>query len=189
MTWDLVEEQQFKDIFNNVNQWLHFAEAKNVAVTTLDIALLAVYADYIEKVSQNLMWLVFCLSELALIVSLCIAIYSFFPKDYLHNAYNATNSRNVNPLYYKDIASWEAVSYAQFILSRYYGRVPSQTPEIIFIDYAEEIVTNARIAVRKNILFRNALICALIALACFAFACYAPQIRDCWHIISDVLFI
>ena len=189
MTWDLVEEQQFKDIFNNVNQWLHFAEAKNVAVTTLDIALLAVYADYIKKVSQNLMWLVFCLSELALIVSLCIAIYSFFPKSYLHNAYNSTNSRNVNPLYYKDIASWEAVSYAQFILSRYYGRVPSQTPEIIFIDYAEEIVTNARIAVRKNILFRNALICALIALACFAFACYAPQISDCWHIISDVLFI
>lgn len=184
---DIKAEQQFKDIFSNVNQWLHFAEAKNVAVTTLDIALLAVYADYIDGITNNIMQLSFVLSALALVVSLCIAIYSFFPKIYLKHTYRTMSGGNINPLFYGDIASCDALSYAQFVLSRYYGKSPSETPEMVYIDYAEEIVTNARITVCKNILFTRALISAVAALICFAVACFSPWCIDCGHIILDFL--
>ncbi len=150
----------FKDIFDNVNTWLHFAEAKNVALIAMNIALLS--AIFSASNIYTCFFLYFTISSL-FIVSTLFCLFSFLPK--LTRIQNNKTSCENNLLFYAYIASLTPTEYVKRIYN-YYFENASAGEEIspLHLDYAKEIVSNSRITVRKIKIFNCALATDFIAL-------------------------
>ena len=151
-------------IFNNTNNWLHFAEAKNAAMIAFNVAMAAVLAE-MDKPR-----VVFA----GLVVSMAVSVWAFYPvNDKLPRISGRIVTANL--LHYAYIASLERDQYLQKLYGRYWGetQVNSGSFPQIEKDYCEEIVSNARITLRKqncfNISFFIDIITMLLLVILFIF--------------------
>lgn len=148
---DTVKEL-LQQIFDNVNHWLDFAEAKNAGLIAFNIALIAA----VWGLDDDFIVLKSIIAVLAVISSIC-CMNSFLPKNKLDKEklnLPAENPLEDNFLYFGDIAKYEKEAYLSKIFTEYCEVTDGNLADKLLIHYAEEIVINARIAVRKNNLFR-----------------------------------
>ena len=167
----------FEKQLDRTDKWLSFAEAKNAALIALNLAMCGVIVKWIGKPEID----PFCvkrllIADLALfIISLLIALFSFFPnlsKTPKINSDSKKKDSNFNLVFYGDIQSFSsAEEYIRYFCLQ--CKYPlSKTLKRPFIDFANEIIINSQITVRKYKLFKCALnfdIFAFVLFLCISF--------------------
>lgn len=149
---------QLKTIFENVNNWLKFAEAKNVILVGFCAGL---FYTLLKEISPS------CFEQYpirsAYLVSLMIftaigaitALVSFLPLTRMKwIAEKEAPDEHDNALFFGDIQKYESAEYVVFL-----RKVLKYSGEATDLDhhFAEQITTNATLASKKFFLFRLAM--------------------------------
>ena len=148
------------NIYQKVNYWLSFAEAKNAALIAFNIAMLSFSLNFSEYCIQLV-----ALCSLLLIASTICCLISFYPNLKANvrlssSTKSATNNnmKNTNLLFWKDIAQFESsAKYLEELQSQYNISPASDNDKKPAMDLANEILINSQIANQKYSLFRWAL--------------------------------
>lgn len=144
------------------NYWLAFAEAKNTALIAINIALIAVLADYLSITP-----IIATVIEIAFVISSIICGASFCPKLSPVKAMHG-EGQNLNLIFYGDIARCkDSNDYLDKVHNRYFVHGDANAYKIqINKDLAYEIFQNSIIAVGKYQKFKLAVIIDIIGF-CF----------------------
>jgi hypothetical protein len=162
--------ETLKDIFENVNDWLKFAEAKNAALIVFNGASIFGAATFIATVITQKDTVIpkFILYYLYMFIimnglGLVIALYSFWPQTRVDEVLskriedifsNRQESRS-SILYYGHIKDYTLDSYLAKL--RVFCDIGTRELSGLESDYASQIIINSRIAFRKYILFKLAI--------------------------------
>lgn len=149
-------------VFGNVNNWLHFAEAKNAALVVFNIAALDAFKSFDICEDKNLFWNMILI--LFVISTLC-ALISFTPV-LSHIKVNLEKAESHNLLFYKNIASFSNVDdYITELEKRYWDMHQGKECQVSYIerDLCEEIYENSKITVRKYKAFTMSLVFSVMA--------------------------
>lgn len=142
-----------------VNYWLQFAETKNAAVIAFIVAILAVI--YTSMLINNKALLI--IISIVYVVSLILAISSLFPqyKKDVSRADGIYKDGVDNFLFWKDLAKYSAEDYIKGVNKVLFEEGNSSISKQEMA-YAEEIITNARIAQYKYAMFEKSVIAAIV---------------------------
>ena len=156
--------EDLQDVFQNVNSWLNFAEVKHGALIALDttfiLGIITLIVD--KKLDGSSMW-----GLGIIIISLLISMYSYYPNikwikdEWMIGRKKVTPNRNL--LFYRDIFQLSNKEYLEKIYKDYYNIQVSEFKKKE-IDYAEEIVVNSRITMKKYFLFKISLVSCSIGI-------------------------
>ena len=156
-------EVRLADLLVRVIDWLKFAEAKNTAAVGLSSTALGVIVTFLVAGPPvpNLAGIGLSIGAVLLMVSLLLAVASFLPSTNLEKHLLGARQEPAdsdNLLFYGHIARYEPRALARAIAIHYYGlEAEAAEPSRYAVDLAGQIVTNARITVRKLDLFRYSL--------------------------------
>ena len=156
-------DEQLKNIFTNINDWLKFAETKTAALLTgnglLIFGILRIIKG--QEVSSTLMPII-SFVILLLILSLLACLISFIPSlkiPWLVVSKKPTNKDNL--LFFGDIVKYDSKSYLEKLVSS------TEKPEKSFTNfenyYAQQIIVNSIIALKKFRLFTFAIWLTVVA--------------------------
>ena len=143
-------------IFNNVNEWLRFAEAKNGALLGFNSALLLAIVNILMTNTNktNLYIYSYLLSGVFFIGISCITlILSFFPETL--RSKNLQKEKNIvfnNYLYFGHLAKYDAEDFYKASKKQYSKKEEFEK------DLAEQIVINSKISAKKYKFFRIAML-------------------------------
>lgn len=147
-----------KEIFDNTNNWLKYAEAKHTVLIGLIGAALFGIHNYADRFcSWKLIfqiWLLIC--GILFMISGLISLISFMPILYPLKSKSKKPNRELNLIYYKDIASTEPNEYLSLL--------DISNQDKISKSLVEQIIINSRIAVHKFRLFSVSLWLVLIGI-------------------------
>ena len=154
-----------QQIFDNVNNWLHFAEAKNGALIAFNIAFMTVIMDSnLEQYSLIL----YTILMVGMAISTFAILLSFKP---INKELPKTDVENikVNLLHYAYIASLEKEEYMKALYAGYWNETNKNINSIPQIekDYCAEIIENARITMRKQKFFKDGFRIVLLMILVF----------------------
>jgi hypothetical protein len=175
-------EDRMSGLLDRVVDWLKFAEAKNTAAVGLASTALGVIVTFLiaGPPVPALAGGGLAVGAVALMLSLMLAVASFLPSTNFEKHVLGERERPTardNLLFYGHLARYEPRALAVAIAEQYFDE-PGETltPSKFAIDLAGQIVTNARITVRKLALFRFALLLfgfgVLVAAASMALAAF-----------------
>ena len=153
-------KELLKEIFDNVNYWLAFAEAKNAGLLAFNIAALAIVFSREEiSVFGYIFVIIIMLSTLCAF----LALWSRF--DIIWKNKDTPNEED-NLLFYRDIAKYSEQEFILSIYKKYLGMNIDNNDGIrIYIKHmASEICINAKIACKKYNAFNTALLLDILAL-------------------------
>jgi hypothetical protein len=175
-------EDRLATLLDRVIDWLKFAEAKNTGAVGLSSTGLGVIVTFLvagppipDSAGVGL-----GIGAVALMLSLMLAVASFLPTTNLEKQLVGERdqpSQADNLLFYGHLARYEPRALTRAIAAMYFeyegeGYAPSK----LAIDLAGQVVTNARITVRKLALFKYSLLLfgfgVLIASAAMALAAF-----------------
>jgi hypothetical protein len=144
-----------KDIFENVNNWLKFAEAKNATLVAGNGLIIFGTLRLINDMCIHEYILYYIYFSLFLIsISLVMALVSFMPKlkipDFLLNNKIETTD---NLLFFGHIVKYQDKTY----LDKINNIIKSQDSTDLDLMYAQQIIINSKIAMNKYNIFNNAL--------------------------------
>jgi hypothetical protein len=176
------DEDRLGDLLNRVVDWLKFAEAKNTAAVGLSSTALGVIVTFLiagPSVSA-LAGAGLAAGAVALMVSLMLAVASFLPSTNLEK--HLLGEREApgpgdNLLFYGHLARYEPRGLARAIAEHYFEPGEREyVPSKLAIDLAGQVITNARITVRKLAFFKYSLMLfgggVLIAAAAMALTAF-----------------
>ncbi len=165
MTTDVQRDvqRQLSELLTRVIDWLKFAEAKNTGSIGLAATGLGVIVTYIVAgpALQPITGVGLGIGALALMLSLILTLASFLPSTNLEKHLVGDRERPTtrdNLLYYGHLARYEPRALVEAIAEMYFEQGEAYAPSKLAIDLAAQIVTNARITVRKLALFRYSLL-------------------------------
>ena len=172
MSDSLNKEEPIKKYFENqfeyVYKWLSFAEAKKAALVAFNVAVLKVAND-IKDIPTGLKIFILIL----LIVSLIIALKSFFPdlSSKVEDSESEFNE-NKNLIFFQDIAQIpNEHALLKLVKKKYFPEEDDNYIENKYLlDLSSEILINSRIALNKYKSFRTALYIDMIAIVSIMFA-------------------
>lgn len=153
---------RLQNILDNVNNWLHFIEAKNGALIAFNIALISAFigSDFI-----NVCHFIFYGVIFGLLLSTFFSLWSFRP---INKTLPKTELRGLqeNLLHYAYIASLDKTEFIVSFYERYMNEHIENTSTIpkLDLDYFDEIIQNARITTIKQIFFNRAFTTLIITL-------------------------
>lgn len=175
-------ENRLADMLSRVIDWLKFAEAKNTAAVGLASTALGVIVTFLlaGPPVPTLAGAGLAAGALALMLSLMLAVASFLPSTNLERHLVGERdlpSERDNLLFYGHIARYEPRALVIAIAEMYFGQpVEEITPSKFSVDLSGQIVTNARITVRKLALFKYSLLLfgsgVLVAASAMALAAF-----------------
>jgi hypothetical protein len=175
-------QRQLTELLGRVIDWLKFAEAKNTAAVGLTSTGLGVIVTFLVAGPSipTLAGVGLGIGALALMLSLLLTVASFLPSTNLEKHLIGDRERPTtrdNLLYYGHVARYEPRALVQAMADMYFEQEDeAYAPSKLDIDLAAQIVTNARITVRKLTLFRYSLLLfgfgVLVASAAMALAKY-----------------
>lgn len=159
-----------KAIFENINRWLNFAEAKNGTLIGVNGLFLFKCIDYLinsNKTGLNLSVKIYLgiMASVFLIVIL-ISLNSFFPntsvckdKSNILDNDNLDVGKTKNLIFYENIAEYKGSKLYLLDIYKYYLETNIKIDELkkIELDYASEILINSQIASYKYKCFKTAL--------------------------------
>jgi hypothetical protein len=175
-------EHQLSEQLTRVIDWLKFAEAKNTGSVGLSSTGLGVIVTFLVAGPPipALAGVGLGIGAFSLMLSLLLTVASFLPSTDLEKHLVGDRERPTsrdNLLYYGHLARYEPRALVEAIAEMYFEQ-ESETyaPSKLAIDLAAQIVTNARITVRKLALFRYSLLLfgfgVLVASAAMALASF-----------------
>lgn len=173
-------EDKLKYIFENTNNWLNFAEAKNAAVLAFNIALIAaITSTDLLKNYVTIMYIIIAILTLSIIVS----ILSFVPKTnntISDNIYISTIGKidkiierifkedvKENLLFYGYISQLgidQVDEYIQKMINSYDMDEEDRKITGFEKELAEEIIINSRITQRKYNYFKASIYILIIGM-------------------------
>lgn len=158
-----------KDIFENVNKWLHFAEAKNAALIGLNGVFLFKSIDFL-RLSNNQCIGLPLLSTLLFLAGIFISLFSFLPnvakiKEIKIDVDNEDNKNNIL-IFFSDIKDYKDSKQFLVDIHKFYfnNNIDKDLLNKIELDYAKEIHINSLIASKKYKLFKWSLKLNLVAI-------------------------
>ena len=175
-------EQFLETQLDRVNYWLSFAEAKNGILLGVNIAIIAVLINMFDA-----MPIMCTICILFLLISSFFSILSFVPNlGKAAKKGNLINDNSVNLIFYKDIALFE--SYEEYLISvkeQYFQNKndKNDSNSRLELDFAEEIVINSKICMKKYKRFNQAIkvdVISVILIAIF--------LLWLWHKLSGFYF-
>lgn len=150
-------DERLKYIFGLVNDWLKFAESKNAALLTANIAVILGLLLWLvdEKQCLNLMAIIILVVIFSLSISVLFCLLSFFPKLEIRWEGKQRISENDNLIYFGDVLKYTPKSY----LIHLYKQVGEDLSEFdpYELDLSEQIVVNSSNVYRKFKLFECAI--------------------------------
>src|SRR5215204_4788158 len=166
----------------HVIDWLKFAEAKNTGSVGLSSTGLGVIVTFLVAGPPipTVAGVGLGVGSVALMLSLLLTVASFLPSTNLEKHLVGERERPTardNLLYYGHLARYEPRALVEALAELYFAQ-PGETyaPSKLAIDLAAQVVTNARITVRKLALFRYSLLLfgfgVLVASAAMALAAF-----------------
>jgi len=162
----LIMEDKLKDIFENVNNWLKFAEAKNATLIAGNGLIIFGICRIIKdsNINEYLMYYIY-FSIFMLVISFLIALISFIPNiklpGYLFD--NSKEQSNHNLLFFGSIATFNEHKYLEE-LNKSLGKDDDEYKKNKLNEmYAHQIIINSQIAVKKYKLFNISLQFTLLA--------------------------
>lgn len=154
----------FEKQLERTNYWLSFAEAKNAAIVALNIAFVAAWRQIFDKSSVLFLVIVVLFAS-----SIIIGLVSFFPNLSLFS--NTTTSassdlsKKSNMIYFGKLAQIKSPDiYIANVLEKYFNKsinIKEVSPMVY--DFAEEIIINSNIAIKKYSLFKIAVVIDIFA--------------------------
>ncbi|MHB9094585.1 MAG: Pycsar system effector family protein [Eubacteriales bacterium] len=178
------------EVFANVNSWLTFAEAKNAALVALNGAGILGLIGLLTNSDYNggrplTLYLWICVIFLAL--GLIVALLSFSPFTLPFNGKKRlliNVGENINLLFYGDLVKYDlSQNYLAHIYKHYYNSdIREEDLSKIELDYGDEILTNAKITVKKYKYFKLALFFTLsaiisVVLTLLVYLCYRTCVK------------
>ena len=173
-------ERQLSELLARVIDWLKFAEAKNTGAVGLSSTGLGVIVTFLVAGPPipTLAGVGLAIGAVALMLSLLLTVASFLPSTNLEKHLVGERERPTsrdNLLYYGHLARYEPRALVEAIAEMYFDQEgETYAPNKLDIDIAAQIVTNARITVRKLALYRYSLLLfgfgVLVASAAMALA-------------------
>lgn len=142
-------------VFENINSWLNFAEAKNAANIALVVAMIAA----IFSLDTN--WWIVCIL-VVFVMSGILSLITFIPK--MGTVFMNKNKKKQNPnlLYFGDIYVYSGDEYLFLVYKEYIkkGKLKYDKYEK---DLADEIVYNSAVAMMKYTYFKFAVKLDIVA--------------------------
>jgi hypothetical protein len=157
-------EAQLSGLLDQVVDWLQFAESKNtggVALTATALSVIVSFALF-GPTLPTLARVGLGVGSVALMLSLLLTVASFLPSTNLEKHLVGERERPTardNLLYYGHLARYEPRALVEALAELYFAQ-PGETyaPSKLAMDLAAQVVTNARITVRKFALYRAAVL-------------------------------
>jgi hypothetical protein len=152
------------DLLNRMVDWLKFAEAKNTGAVGLSSTGLGVIVTFLVAGPPIpvLAGVGLGVGAVALMLSLMLAVASFLPSTNLEKHLAGVREKpspSDNLFFYDHLARYEPRTLTLEIIERYFEHEGvGSTPSKIALDLAGQIITTARITVRKMELFRYSLL-------------------------------
>lgn len=178
-------EESLEGVLNRVIDWLKYEEAKNGALVALDGVGAGLIVQWLTNItsSKGVPSALLGASLAALVISLIIALFSFYPlldnekaHSYAVEWRKKRTKKRPNPLFFADIAGTDPKDY----LDTYFQAAgTSASDKRIELDYAEEIVTNAEIAVMKLKFFKKAFVFSFIGFIAMCLTAIARLVELC----------
>jgi Family of unknown function (DUF5706) len=175
-------ERQLSELLARVIDWLKFAEAKNTGAVGLSSTGLGVIVTFLVAGPPipTMAGVGLGIGALALMLSLLLTVASFLPSTNLEKHLVGERERPTardDLLYYGHLARYEPRALVEAIAEMYFDQEgETYAPNKLDIDLAAQIVTNARITVRKLALYRYSLLLfgfgVLVASAAMALASF-----------------
>ncbi len=175
-------QRQLSELLSRVIDWLKFAEAKNTGSVGLSSTGLGVIVTFLVAGPPipTLAGVGLGIGAVALMLSLLLTVASFLPSTDLEKHLVGDRERPTprdNLLYYGHLARYEPRALVEAIAEMYFDQGgETYAPGKLAVDLAAQIVTNARITVRKLALFRYSLLLfgfgVLVASAAMALAAF-----------------
>jgi len=175
-------ERQLSEQLTRVIDWLKFAEAKNTGAVGLSSTGLGVIVTFLVAgpAITTLAGVGLGAGALAMMFSLLLTVASFLPSTDLEKHLVGDRERPTardNLLYYGHLARYEPRALVEAIAEMYFEQEgEAYLPSKLALDLAAQIVTNARITVRKLTPYRYSLLLVgfgvLVASAAMALASF-----------------
>jgi len=175
-------EAWLADVLDRVIGWLQFAESKNIGMVGLISTFLVLIVTFLVAGPSvpPLAGVGLALCALALMIGLLLAMASLLPATDLERdliAERALPGVEDNLIYFGHLARYEPRTLVRAVASHYAEVTPDEVVvSKLALDLAEQIVTNARITVRKLRLYRSAMLLfaagVLIAAVAMALAAF-----------------
>lgn len=158
-------ESRLLELLKLVNDWLKFAEAKNVGIVGLasgGLSVLLVAVGLLREAgfTQFSAGLV-VVGALLLSLSLLIGVWSFFPATALPDwmrMHLGDPDPDDNLYFFGHAAKYDPAALARALATRY-DRVPEPLLHELHTDLAAQLIVNARITMQKLRLFRWSVFC------------------------------
>jgi hypothetical protein len=153
-------KEELNKILGNVNDWLKFAETKNAVIIAFNgAAISAILQSYPENTKSLKMFEGIMLTLFAL--SICISIYSFLPilknsfkyKKLNDNDFEAEKAK-LNCYFFRDHSRISCNQLLNLLIHK--SSTGAYHANNMEIDIAEQIISNAEIAMSKFVLFSTA---------------------------------
>lgn len=156
---------ELKDIFENTNRWLAFAESKNGVLLGVNGLFLFKMLDWLNGVEDSILNTKMIWILLIIFISTTLLILkSFFPNcssfiDKEIDTCKESNGYSRILIFYEDISKYESSKIYLMDIYKYYFKVDVDLKELTKheLDYAKEILINSRIASYKYKCFKWAL--------------------------------
>lgn len=149
---------KLKYIFDNVNNWLKFAESKNAALLAANSAIVFGLIRTQDLFENSLLHYYFVICIVLATFSACICLLSFVPKIKINSIFQETSvqAENLNLLFYGHIAKFTPEDYLKALQD---GHIITEEAiqDRFCTDIANQIVVNSKIAQTKYIFFQLAI--------------------------------
>jgi hypothetical protein len=153
-------KENLNEIFQNVNDWLKFAEAKHAGLIVLNsgiiFGILSVYKDYKSHLH------LYCILATFILIgfSITMTLWSLFPvtKNYVDNKKKPSNP---NLYFFGSLAQLDETDFKHELLKI----EPNHKFEKLENDLINQILVNSTIATRKYKLFKSAIISTSVGLS------------------------
>src|SRR5215213_9627143 len=157
-------EAWLADLLDRVIGWLQFAESKNIGMVGLISAFLVLIVTFLVAGPSvpPLAGVGLALCALALMIGLLLAMACLLPATDLERDLieeRALPGVEDNLIYFGHLARYEPRTLVRAVASYYVEMTPDEVAVSKFaLDLAEQIVANARITLRKLMLYRAAVL-------------------------------
>lgn len=159
---------ELKDIFDNVNNWLKFAEAKNATMTAgnglviFGVSKLILMKDL--NINEYLLYYIY-FSLFMMTLSFVVALISFMPNVKLPSyIFNNNEKKANNLLFFGSIMEYNEDNYLRDLKDTLGLENDNYKKNKINQMYANQIIINSKIAMKKYKLFNMSLHFTLVAI-------------------------
>ncbi len=148
-----MENYDIKYIFDNINDWLKFAEAKNGMLIAFDSAALCAIISLLKNNKLFCADLVYYsyLSLFLLVISIIVLLYSFVPQFSLKDKTSDIDIDKLNLTYFFDLAKLDYEEFEEKLANDFSLELKTFESGLLI-----QVINNSKIAVFKYVCFKIA---------------------------------